>query len=144
MLILSLVNSVYIIGNMGVLISNLDAAAVSFRKKREAADSFVVKQNLPHDVASRLHLYQQCAWARGAGQNLTTVVQQLNPTIRADIMHHISHSIFVTIPLFEGCGPKFISALMETMQATRRVLQLCCSGAQHGAAWRGVARRSVK
>ena len=47
-LVLSLVNSVYIIGNMGVLISNLDAAAVSFRKKRDAADTFVVKQNLPH------------------------------------------------------------------------------------------------
>jgi len=112
----SLITSVYLIGNMGVLISNLDAAAVSFRKKRDASDKFVVKQSLPNELAGRLHLYQQCAWARGAGQNLQLVVQQMNPTIRADIMHHICHSIFVTIPLFEGCGPKFISALMETMQ----------------------------
>jgi hypothetical protein len=101
---------------MGVLISNLDAAAVSFRKRRDAVDMFVVKQGLPNELASRLHMYQECAWARGAGQNLQFVVQQMNPTIRADIMHHICHSIFVTIPLFEGCGPKFISALMETMQ----------------------------
>jgi len=112
----SFVTSVYIIGNMGVLISNLDAAAVSFRKRRDAVDMFVVKQGLPNELASRLHMYQECAWARGAGQNLQFVVQQMNPTIRADIMHHICHSIFVTIPLFEGCGPKFISALMETMQ----------------------------
>ena len=53
-------------------------------------------------MAARLHLYLQCVWTRGAGQNLQAVTNQLNPTIRADIMHHICHSIFITVPLFKG------------------------------------------
>jgi hypothetical protein len=70
---------------------------VLFRKKRAAADEFVNRQHLPLELAARLHHYQEVAWARGAGHNLQRVVQQMNPTIRADIMHHICHSIFITV-----------------------------------------------
>ena len=111
----SLFTSVYMIGNIGVLIGNLDAAAVIFRKKKAATDLFAKSQGLPPEMSTRLHLYQQCVWTRGAGQNLQAVVQQLNPTIRSDIMQHICHSIFITVPLFRGCGPKFIASLMEAI-----------------------------
>eukprot|EP00966_Prymnesium_polylepis_P124907 2888838-Prymnesium_polylepis.5 len=93
----SLFTSTYIIGNMGVLISNLDPVGMShdahydttspdalhphpsfwarfliltvlaipctkgvrFRKKRDAADQFVLNQAVPPELASRLHLYLQ-------------------------------------------------------------------------------------
>mmetsp|Transcript_418 Transcript_418/g.1300 ORF Transcript_418/g.1300 Transcript_418/m.1300 type:complete len:1166 (-) Transcript_418:1481-4978(-) len=55
----SLFVSTYIIGNMGVLISNLDPVGVVFAKKRDAVDRFVLNQAVPQELASRLHLYLQ-------------------------------------------------------------------------------------
>lgn len=112
----SLVTSIYIIGNMSVLISNLDAVAVHFRKRQKVADSFIERQALPEALARRLHMYQRIAWIRGAGCNLERVVELVNPSIRADIMKHICESIFARLPFFERCGPKFIEALYSSIR----------------------------
>ena len=112
----SLVTSIYIIGNMSVLISNLDAVAVHFRKRQKIADSFVQRQALPEVLARRLHMYQRIAWIRGAGCNLERVVELVNPSIRADVMKHICESIFTRLPFFERCGPKFIEVLYSSIR----------------------------
>jgi len=111
----SLFTSTYIIGNMGVLISNLDPVGVRFRKKRDAADQFVLNQAVPPELASRLHLYLQLVWTRGAGTNLTQVVSQMNATLRKDIMDQICFSVFTAVPMFKTCGERLISSLIETM-----------------------------
>ena len=85
------------------------------RKKKDATDAFIRYHGLPHELASRWRLYQQCVWTRGAGGHLTAVVQEMNSTIRADIMNSICHSIFVCVPMFRQCGADFIAALMNTM-----------------------------
>ena len=111
-LICSFVTAIYIIGVMGVLINNLDAVGVTFRRRVAATDEFVQQQGLTTELAERLRRYQRCAWTGGAGCNLDVVVQQVNQSIRADIMKHICLSTFVKVPLFESCGTKFIEALM--------------------------------
>ena len=111
-LICSFVTAIYIIGVMGVLINNLDAVGVTFQRRIAATDEFVQQQGLTTELAERLCRYQRCAWTGGAGCNLEVVVQQVNQSIRADIMKHICLSTFVKVPLFESCGTKFIEALM--------------------------------
>jgi len=113
---LSLVTTIVLIGQLTVLISNLDAIAVTFRKRRDAADAFVRKQGIPGGLARRLHLYQRVSWTHGAGSSLEVVVQQLSPSIRSDIMKHICTSQFARLPLFEGCGPAFIEALYSAIR----------------------------
>ena len=75
----------------------------------------------PYTSYYALHNLRHSAYGSHAPQRtlqciLQAVVSRLNPTIRADIMHHICHAVFVSVPLLKGCGPKFISRLMETIQ----------------------------
>lgn len=111
----ALFTTTYLIAQLGVLISNLDASAHTLRKKRNATALFVRRQGLPAELAARLSRYQQLAWTRGVGHNLRTVVGQMNATIRADIMHHICHAVVIAVPLFNMCEPKHIFMLMEAM-----------------------------
>ena len=62
---LSLFTTVYMIGTIGMLIGNLNATAVTFRKKLEALDVFIVKKGAEiaprsrrdrAEIASRLNL----------------------------------------------------------------------------------------
>ena len=114
-LMLALLTTVYVIGQLGVLISNLDASAVTYRKKYNDVDLFVRRQRLPDELAARVYSYLSLAWTRGAGQNLRDVVHRMNGSIRADIMHHICHSVVLAVPLFMGCEPKLIYLLMEVL-----------------------------
>ena len=107
----SLLTSIYIIGSMGVLISNLDAVAVTFRKRCDATDTFVQRHQLPDGLSRRMRIYQRQAWIRGSGRNLEDAIGLMNPSIRTDVMRHICQSIVTRLPLFEGCGPTFIDAL---------------------------------
>ena len=112
----ALLTTVYLVAQLGVLIQNLDASALTYRKKRNATELFVRRQGLTPELAARVVRYQQLSWVRGAGCNLRTVVDQMNPTIRADIMHHICHAVVIAVPLFMGCEPKLIFLLMEAMK----------------------------
>lgn len=109
----ALFTTVYLVAQLGVLIANLDASALTYRKKQNATELFVRRQGLPAELAARVSRYQQLAWVRGAGHNLRTVVNQMNPTIRSDIMHHICHAVVIAVPLFMSCEPKLIFLLME-------------------------------
>jgi len=92
---LSLFTTVYMIGTIGMLIGNLNATAVTFRKKLEALDVFIVKKGaeiaprsrrdrisaesrrdlagLSAELGARLHRYHLCAWSRGVGHYLGEV-----------------------------------------------------------------------
>lgn len=115
-LALALFTATYLIGNIGVLIANIDSTTVALRKRRNAADLFARHQGLPAPLAKRLHRYMRLEWERGAGKNLRAMVRHLNATIRADIMHHICHTVVVAVPLFHDCEPKFLSMLVEAME----------------------------
>ena len=39
----------------------------------------------------------------------------MNATLRRDIMHQVCFAVFITVPMFGSCGPRLISALIETM-----------------------------
>jgi len=113
---LSIFVSIYMIGNIGMLIDKLDAVATAFRKKVAAVDTFVAAHGLPREIAARAHRYQSCAWERGAGHNLHEVMEQLNPTLQADIKRHTCFSIFIAVPLFQNINTKFTSALMRVIE----------------------------
>jgi CRP-like cAMP-binding protein len=108
----ALCTTIYLIAHLGVLISNLDASALTLRKDTKATDLFIRRHGLPDSLAARIRRYQRLAWARGTGRNLRTVVGHMNSTIRGDIMHHICHSVVISVPLFMSCDPKLISVLM--------------------------------
>lgn len=112
---LSLVCLSHLFGTVCVLMYNLDAASTAFEQKIEAASLFVRSQALPSELAMRIYRYERVAWERGSGVYLKLTVNQVNATIRADIMHHICHAVVISAPLFGGCDPKFIELLMETM-----------------------------
>ena len=115
----ALFTTVYLIAHLGVLISNLDASALTFRKKRNATELFVRRQGLPEQLAARVSRYQQLAWVRGAGHNLRTVVADMNSTIRADIMHHICHAVVIAVIIdagveTSGCLAASLLAMLHT------------------------------
>lgn len=112
---LSLFTATYLIGNVGVLLSNLDSTAVRRRRTRNATDLFVRHQGLSERLATRCHRYLQLSWSRGGGQNLQQALSLMSPMIRADIMDHICRAVVVAVPLFTRLEPKFLSLLMEAM-----------------------------
>jgi len=111
----SLFTSTYIIGNMGVLISNLDPVGVRFRMKSDSAERFVHHNAVTQDLSDRLHVYLRLVWTRGAGTNLSNVVSQMNTNLRKDIMHQVCYAVFITVPMFASLGPRLVNSLIESM-----------------------------
>jgi hypothetical protein len=106
---------VYVVALLRVLVSHRSASALALRKGRLAAERFVRQQAIPEPLAMRICRYQELAWESGAGPYLKTVIDELSPTVRADIMHHICHAVVIALPLFMGCEPKLILLLVEAM-----------------------------
>ena len=105
----------YLVGAVGVLVSNFDAGEMRFNKKRNAVDRYMIYQKVSNELRFRASSFFEYLWAKTKGVEIREVVADLNPSLKRDIMSHICRDAVNSVPVFASRGDEFISAITEVL-----------------------------
>lgn len=105
----------FIIGSIGQLSSNLDASEVRFRKTHYSVKRYMTHQRLTLDLHSRADHYFEYLWAKTQGVEIQESIEDLNPSLRTEVMSHICRDAVNSVPLFKDRGADFISSIVQVL-----------------------------
>lgn len=106
---------VTIIGIVGSLVKNLDAAASVFREKVDAINDYMSYRQIPAELQQKVRAYYTYLWKSRRGLDESAVLGDLPNYLHLDVAMFLHRDVIAKVPLFQGADPAFISAIIVNM-----------------------------
>eukprot|EP00741_Cyanophora_paradoxa_P020294 tig00021244_g19588.t1 len=104
------------IGGTSDLISNMNAAEVSFKEKMDIVSQFMSYRQLPPELQRRIVGYLEYMWRRQRGMDDKEILAELPPHLQAEIARHLNREILAKVPLFANADRSFLSELVTKLK----------------------------
>eukprot|EP00962_Isochrysis_galbana_P010821 scaffold3012_cov106-Isochrysis_galbana.AAC.2 len=110
---------------------------VRFRKTLHSVKRYMSHQRLSPELQSRADKYFEYLWAKTRGVEIGEVIEDLNASLRTDVMSHICRDAVNSVPLFRDRGTEFISSIVQVKSGRRGTGRRGGSGEKwlHGVLW---------
>jgi voltage-gated potassium channel len=106
----------YIIANVSSLISNLDIARSSYRRRLDEVNAYLRSQRIPMELQERVRDYYSYLWEQQRGISASTVLEGIPRGLSQEILMFLNREVVNRVDLFRGAGELF---LRESVQLLR-------------------------
>ena len=101
-----------IVGNIGSMITNMNAARAEFQNKMDAVKQYMVFRKVGKSLEHRVIKWFDYLWSNKQAMDEESVMNLLPDKLKAEIAKHVHLSTLKSIRIFEGCDQKFLVDLV--------------------------------
>jgi voltage-gated potassium channel len=105
----------YVIGNVAHIISNLHPSRARYVETMERINAFMDYRGLPDALQHRIREYHGYRWEKRLGFDESTIVDDLPPSLRAEVSLFLKKDVIEKVPLFKGAGTDLIRDIALAM-----------------------------
>lgn len=106
----------YVIGSIGVLVSNFDAGEMRFNRLRNSVVRYLSAHRISNEIRARAFNYFEYKWAKTKGVDIQLVVQDFNnEALHVEVMSQICRDAVNSVPIFANRGSDFISSIVQVL-----------------------------
>jgi hypothetical protein len=107
----------YIIGNIAIIIANLDVAKANFMEKMEEINNYLSAKKIPMPLQKRVRDYYNYIWESRRSISSEAVIQGLPQSLEIEILLFINQAIVQKVPLFKNADEIFIREVIQYLRA---------------------------
>ena len=105
----------YVIGNVAHIISNLHPSRARYVETMERINAFMEYRGLPDALQHRIREYHGYRWEKRLGFDESVIVDELPPSLRAEVSLFLKKDVIEKVPLFKGAGTDLIRDIALAM-----------------------------
>ncbi len=105
----------YIIGNVAHIIANLHPSRIRYVETIEKINAFMEYRGLPDALQRRIREYHSYRWEKRLGFEESAVVNELPPSLRAEVSLFLKKDVIEKVPLFKGAGTDLVRDIALAM-----------------------------
>ncbi len=102
----------YVLGNLASLLVRLDAAREAHLEILSRVDSFMRLNAVPAPLRSRVRGYYRYVWKSHQGQDVSAILEDLPPTLRADVSLFLNAEMIDSVPILKGADRRLLEELV--------------------------------
>jgi hypothetical protein len=106
----------YVIGNVAHILSNLHPSRARYVESMERINAFMEYRGLPEPLQHRIREYHGYRWEKRMGFDESAIVNDLPPTLRADVSLFLKKDVIEKVPLFKGAGTELVREIALAMR----------------------------
>jgi len=106
----------YIIGNISLLIANIDMARAQFMKHMEEINVSMQSKNLPISIQNKVKNYYYYLWETRKGFDTGNLFTDLPHTLSTEILMHLNRDIIAKVSLFQHTDEIFIKEIVQLLE----------------------------
>ena len=106
----------YVIGNVAILLANIDMAKATFSEKMDRINAFLKYRDIPAHLQERVRRYYDYIWESRLGYDESAVIQEFPPSLKTDISLYINREIIEKVPLFKGASEMLIRDIVLSLK----------------------------
>ncbi|MDX9898668.1 MAG: cyclic nucleotide-binding domain-containing protein [Spirochaetia bacterium] len=105
-----------IIGNIAVLISNIDIAKSQYRERLDRINSFLRYRSIPEELRKKINAYYSYLWDTRKGYNETEFLKDLPIALKESVALHLNKEMIERVPLFEKADASLIRDIILKLE----------------------------
>lgn len=106
----------YVIGNIAHIIANLHPSRVRYVETMEGINAFLQYRGVPVPLQRRIREYYSYRWEKRLGFDEVAILDDLSPSLRADISLFLKRDVIAKVPFFQGAGEELVRAIALAMR----------------------------
>ncbi|XP_038073452.1 cyclic nucleotide-gated channel rod photoreceptor subunit alpha-like [Patiria miniata] len=106
-----------VVGNVGDVISNMNAARQEFTTKMDAIKFYMNHRKVPDVLQTRVKKWSDYAWSRTQALDDQTFLEILPPRLRAEIAIHVHLETLKKVKIFEDCEQGLLCELVLKLRS---------------------------
>ena len=106
----------YIIGNMSLIIANLDSAKTAYMNKMEEINNFLRIKNVPRDQQKRVRDYFSYMWETRKNVSSAAILGELPRSCAMDILLFLNRDIIGKVGFFRNADDIFIKEIVRLLE----------------------------
>mmetsp|Transcript_70242 Transcript_70242/g.222714 ORF Transcript_70242/g.222714 Transcript_70242/m.222714 type:complete len:872 (-) Transcript_70242:72-2687(-) len=114
-MIMNLVLSAYLLGNMTVLLTQSDESTQAYRKEVGAVEKYMKYNDFPYELRHEIRLHFQVQYEQR--EEHSEIVDKLTPALRLRVLRHQFDGVLKRSPLLHKCSRYFLDALLIRLTA---------------------------
>jgi len=105
----------YVIGNVAHIIANLHPSRARYVETMERINAFMEYRGLPNALQHRIREYHGYRWEKRLGFDESAIVDDLPPSLQAEVSLFLKKDVIEKVPLFKGAGADLIRDIALAM-----------------------------
>lgn len=101
-----------VVGNVGDVISNMNAARTNFQARMDSIKQFMEHHNVPHALQTRVKRWAHYAWSRTEALEEGTSLEMLPERLRTEIAIHVHLDTLRKVKIFKDCEQGLLCELV--------------------------------
>lgn len=104
-----------IVGNMALLVANFNITQTRQRQKLDMVVNAMRQYQLPQETTEKVIEYYTYITRSNKDSEALMLLRELPPSMFADIANYLHRDMVEKVPMFHGCNPGFITALVTRL-----------------------------
>lgn len=101
-----------VVGNVGDVISNMNAARTNFQARMDSIKQFMEHHKVPHTLQTRVKRWAHYAWSRTQALEEGTSLEMLPERLRTEIAIHVHLDTLRKVKIFKDCEQGLLCELV--------------------------------
>jgi len=101
-----------VVGNVGDVISNMNAARTNFQARMDSIKQFMEHHKVPHTLQTRVKRWAHYAWSRTQALEEETSLEMLPARLRTEIAIHVHLDTLRKVKIFKDCEQGLLCELV--------------------------------
>jgi len=106
-----------VVGNVGDVISNMNAAKQEFQNKMDVIKLYMTNNQIPGNVQDRVKKWAEYSWNNTQAMDDNNMLDILPMRLQTEIAKHVHYSSLKNVPLFSGCEQDFLLELAVQLRS---------------------------
>jgi voltage-gated potassium channel len=106
----------FVIGSIASLVSRIDGGKAAFWDRVENVTAYLRARRVPAAVNAHVRSYYEYVWATYRGTDQQSLLRDLPPPMRLDVLMHLTSDLLVHVPLFRHCSHALRDVLLLALR----------------------------
>lgn len=106
----------FVIGSIASLVSRIDGGKAAFWDRVENVSQYLRARRVPPEINAHVRSYYEYVWATYRGTDHNSLLRDLPPPMRLDVLLHLTRDLLVHVPLFRHCTPALRDVLLLALR----------------------------
>jgi hypothetical protein len=106
----------FVIGSIASLVSRIDGGKAAFWDRVENVSQYLRARHVPPEINAHVRSYYEYVWATYRGTDHNSLLRDLPPPMRLEVLLHLTSDLLVHVPLFRHCTPALRDVLLLALR----------------------------
>lgn len=106
----------FVIGSIASLVSRIDGGKAAFWDRVENVTAYLRARRIPPAINAHVRSYYEYVWATYRGTDHQSLLRDLPPPMRLDVLLHLTQDLLVHVPMFRHCTTALRDVLLLAMR----------------------------